>query len=63
VFNTVVTAAFQDMCETQDVAVDVGERIFNGIANTGLCSQINDTLWLVRFKAGFDCLPIREINP
>ena len=63
VFNAVVAAAFQNMCETQDFVIDVGEGVLDGIANASLRSQIDDSFWFVRFKAGFDCLPSREINP
>jgi hypothetical protein len=63
VFYAVVAAAFQDVGKADDVAVDVGKRVLDGVAHAGLCSQIDDSLWFVCFKAGFDGIPIREINP
>ena len=56
VFNTVVTAAFQYMGEPDDVAIDVGERILDGIAHASLCGKVDDALWFMAAKALLNAL-------
>ncbi len=54
VLNAVVAATFQDVSETDDVAVYVGERILNGVTHTGLGSEVDHALGLVYCKALFN---------
>jgi len=62
VFDSMVTAAFQNVCKTDDVAVDVGQRVFYGIAHPGLGGKVNHTLGLVRGKSGFDRLTVGKVD-
>ena len=62
VFDTVVATAFQDMGKADDVAVDVGERVLDGVAHAGLSSKVDDTLRLVGDKALFHGFAIAQID-
>ena len=62
VLDAVVAAAFEDMGETDDVAVDVGERVFDGIAHAGLGGKIHHALRLVGGETRFHGLAVGNIN-
>ena len=48
--NLVVAAAFQNIDEPNDIAVDVSMRVLQGIAHTGLSREIDDFLRLMFLK-------------
>ena len=50
VFDTAVAAAFQNMCKANDVAVDVGQWVVNGITYTRLGCEIHYSIWFMSFK-------------
>ncbi|MBV6389860.1 MAG: hypothetical protein JNIBNLAF_01511 [Nitrosomonas europaea] len=62
VLDIVMTATFENMSKTNDVAVNIGKRVFNRIAHPGLGCQIHHPLRLVSFKTGFDTFTIRQIQ-
>lgn len=62
VLNAIVPAALKDVCETDDVAVDVGEWVFDGVTHAGLGSEIDHTLGLVGSEASFHRLAIGKID-
>ena len=62
VFNPMVSAAFQNVRKTDDVTVDVGQRIFYGISYTSLGSEINHALGLVRGKSELDRLTVGQVD-
>ncbi len=47
VFHTIVAAAFEDLGETDDVAVDIGERVFDGVAHASSGGQIRHPVRLM----------------
>ena len=61
-FDVVMAAAFQDVGKTDDVAVDVGQRIGDRVAHPGLGGQVDDALRPVGGKGGFDVLAVTEVN-
>lgn|GEM_PF-2558456 len=54
-----VTAGFKDVIKTDDVAFNIGIRIGNGIAHTGLCSQVYNDF---RFVVGKDFINQRFVG-
>ena len=42
VFDFVVAAGFQNVVESDEVALDVGVRVRDGIADAGLCGEVHD---------------------
>ena len=52
--DTTLTASLEDVVEAEDVAVDVGIRIGDAVANTGLGGEIHDDLGFVLFKDTLD---------
>jgi hypothetical protein len=60
--NAVMAAAFQDIGKTNDIAVNVGHRIFFRVAHTGLSSQIDNSLRFVRGKYSIDSSSITEFG-
>ncbi len=60
--DAVVAAAFKDVGEADDVAVDVGERVLDGVAHTGLGGEVDDALGLVSGKGRFDSAAIGEVD-
>lgn len=58
----VVAAAFENIGKADDIAVDIGVRVLQGIANAGLGSQVDD---LVEFLGGEQCFhsdPVTDIE-
>jgi hypothetical protein len=62
VFDTVVAAAFQNMCKANDVAINVCQRVVNGIAHTGLGFEIDHALRLARFKGVLNALAVGQVD-
>jgi hypothetical protein len=56
--HLVVAAAFENIGEADDVAVDVGVRILQRVANTGLRGQVNDLVEL--FGGENASMPVRS---
>ena len=54
VLNTTLTASLEDVVEAEDVAVDVGIRISDAVANAGLGGEVHDNLGFVLFKDAID---------
>ena len=54
VLDTTLTASLEDVVEAEDVAVDVGIRISDAVAYTGLGGEVHDNLRLVLFKDTID---------
>ena len=61
--NFLLPAAFQDIDEPHQIAVDIGIRIDDGIADTGLGRQMNHELEGFFFKKGGDTFPVDEVHP
>ena len=62
VLNTVVAAAFQDVRKADDVAVDIGKRVFNGVTHAGLGGEVDDSLRLVGGKALFHGFAVTDVD-
>ncbi len=63
VVDTVATATFEDVGETDDVAIDVGERVLDGVAHASLGGEVDDTLRLMSGEGCFHCLTVDEVDP
>ena len=61
-FHAIVSAAFEDVGEADDVAINVGERVFDGVTYASLCCQIDHSLGLVCCKTIVDGLSICKID-
>jgi hypothetical protein len=48
-----VTTTFQNVCEADDVAFHIGQWVFNGIADSGLCCKVYYALWFVFLEGLF----------
>jgi len=57
-----VAAALQNVRKANDVAVDVGQRVVDGIAHPSLGGKVDHALGLVRGKDGFDRLAVSQID-
>ena len=57
-----MTAAFQNVRETYNVTVDVGQRVFYGIAHPGLSGEVNHALGFVCGKGGFNRLTVGQVD-
>ena len=60
--HTVVAATFKNVRKADDVAVDVSERVFDGVAHAGLGGEVHHALGLVISEGGFDGFPVGQIN-
>ena len=61
--NIVVTTAFEDMAEADKIAVDIRQRVFEGITHTGLRCKIHHTLRFISFEKAFHASTIGQIDP
>jgi len=50
VLDALVPASFKNIPEAIQVALDVGRRVFDGVAHPSLGGQMNDGLWFLSFK-------------
>ena len=49
----------REVCsKTNDVAVHIGQRVFDGIADSGLSGEVDHALWFVISKGLFNCRTI-----
>ena len=60
--HAMMAAAFQNMCEANDVAINVCQRAVYGISHTGLRGKVHHALWLVRFKGVLNGLAVGQVN-
>ena len=58
VTHFVVSTPLQNVRKTNDVAVHIGQRIFDGIADSGLSGEVDHALWFVISKGLFNCRTI-----
>lgn len=57
----IVAAGFQNVIEANHVALDVGIRVGDGIANTSLSAQIDHNVWVILLKNTVDESFIRKV--
>jgi hypothetical protein len=57
-FYAVVAAAFENISESNDIAVEIGERLLEGVSHACLCAQVNHALKL--FPASKSAMPPRS---
>ena len=62
VLNLIVAACFQDVVETDEVALDVGIRVRDGIADTGLGGEVHDDGKVVFLEQAVDCSLVGEVR-
>ncbi len=62
VFDFKVAACFQDVVETDEVALDVGIRVRDGIADTGLGGEVHDDGKVVFLEQAVDCSLVGEVR-
>ena len=60
--DAIVTAAFEHVQRTDDVALDVAVWILQRVPYAGLCAQVNHALELVVFEQGRDRGAISQIR-
>ncbi len=61
--NTMMAAPLKDVGETDNIALNIGKRIFDGVAHAGLSSKVHNALRLVTGKTIFQRLSIGKIHP
>ena len=62
VFHAIVAAPFEDLGETDDVAVDIGERVFDGVAHARSGGQIHHQVRLMGGETVLDGLAVGEVD-
>ena len=60
--HIVLTTAFENVGKADDIAVDVGKRVFDGVPYASLRGKIYDTVWLITFESIFDGLSVTQIK-
>ncbi len=60
--NAEVAATPKILGKAHDVAVDLGERVIDGVAHTGQSCQIHNAQGLVGHKAAFNRFAVREVD-
>ena len=58
VTHFVVSTPLQNVRKTNYVAVHIGQRIFDGIADSGLSGEVDHALWFVISKGLLNCRTI-----
>ena len=61
VFDAAVAAAFQDVGEPHDIGIHVGLRVYQGITDTGLGSQVNNGVEGVFPEKCLHCRPVGKV--
>ena len=61
-FCFVVTTSFQNVCKTNDIAFHIGQRVFDGIADSGLSGKVDPALWFVISKGLFHDTAISNVD-
>ena len=62
VLHAIMSTSFKDMREAEDVAVYIGQGVVDGVPNTGLCSKIDYSYWLMISKSRINGLLVSQIN-
>ena len=62
VLHAVAAAAFQNVSEADDIAVDVSKWVLDGVAHTGLGSEVDNSLRFVGGKALFHGSTVPEVD-
>ena len=62
VFDPMVAAAFQNVCKADDVTVDVGHRVVDGVAHPGLGGEVDHALRLVRGEGCFYGAAVSQVD-
>jgi len=62
VFDPMVAAAFQNVCKADDVTIDVGQRILDGVAHSSLGGEVDYALGLVRGKGFFYGATVSQVD-
>ncbi len=57
-----VPAALEDVSKADDVTVDIGQRIFDRVADAGLSGKVDHALRLVGCKAVMQHLAVAQVN-
>ena len=57
-----MAATFENVQRADDVALDVGMRVFYRVANTGLRGKVNDLVESLVRKQGFHRITVGEID-
>ena len=60
--HRIMTAGLQNVVEANHVALDVGIRVCDGVANTSLSTQINHNIRMVLLKNAVDKCLIRKVT-
>jgi hypothetical protein len=63
VLDAVVATALEEVHETDHIAVDVGMRILQRVAHTGLGRQIDDPLRPLGGEQGGDAVAVGDVEP
>ena len=62
VFDLIVAACFQDVVESDEVALDVGIRVCDGIADACLGGEVHDDGKVVLLEQAVDCCLVGEVR-
>lgn len=62
VLDAVVATTFEDVGKADDIAVDVGERVLDGVAHACLGSEVNHSLRLMGGEAVFHRLAVGKVD-
>lgn len=60
--DRMLSAGFQDIIETYEIALDIYVRVIDAVSDAGLCCQIDHYLKLILFKQSIDRRLIRDIT-
>ena len=61
-FDFEVSAGFKNVVETDEVALDIGVRVRDGVTDARLCSEIHDNSEMIFFKEAVNCSFIRKVR-
>jgi len=57
-----VAAAFQNVSKANDVTVNIGQRVVDGVTESGLGSEVDHTLGLIRCKGCFYGTKVSQVD-
>ena len=63
VLNTVMTATLENVGKADDVAVDIGHRVLDGITDACLRSKVHDPLGFVQGEGIIHGLAVSQVSP
>ena len=61
-FNRIMPTAFQNIEKSNNITIDIGFGIFDGIPHPRLGSQVNNNVKAIGFKDVFQCRLIPKIK-